>query len=87
MTTTLKLDWDDDTIAAVRPACLVVAGAYESMGHGLPGAWNLADARLLLAAAEDIRAYIESREQVKQDQVARVLYRALANIPEQETSS
>lgn len=68
MTTTLKVDWDDDTISAVRVACLAVAQVYESMGM-LPGLWNLHDAGMLYRAAEDIKSYVESRELVKQDQV------------------
>jgi hypothetical protein len=79
-TTTLKVDWDDDTINAVRTACLAAAEAYESMGASLPGNWNLSDALHLRAAAEDIRAYVWSREAVRQDHIIRELRRALAGI-------
>lgn len=70
--TTLKLDWDDNTIAAVRIACLAVAEVYEAMGS-LPGFWNLSDAVRLRTAAENMNAYVESRENVKQSQVVDAL--------------
>lgn len=63
-TTTLKLDWDDDTIGIVRIACLAVAEIYESKGH-LPGDWNIKDAARLREAVRDINGYVESREEVK----------------------
>lgn len=71
--TTLKMDWDDSTIAAVRVACLAVADVYEAMGSNLPGPWNLADAARLRTAAGDMAAYVETREAVKQSQVIRAL--------------
>jgi hypothetical protein len=86
MTTTLKVDWDADTIAAVRVACLAVGQVYESLG-ALPGCWNLADAGRLFKAAEDIRAYVEAREQVKQEGVVRQLLNRQQAAQDQETSS
>lgn len=64
-TTTLKLDWDDDTIGMVRVACLAVAEVLVSKGH-LPGDWNRKDAARLRTAAADISSYVESRDLAKQ---------------------
>jgi hypothetical protein len=77
-TTTLKLDWDDDTIAAVRVACLAAAEIYEAMGS-LPGFWNLNDAVRLRTAADNMRAYVESREAVKQSLIVDKLLKRQQN--------
>ena len=83
-TTTLKLDWDDNTIAATRVACLAVAEVYEAMADevgALPGHWNLKEAAQLRNAASDMALYVASRETVKQSQVVDALLNRQAPRP------